>query len=134
MAAFPELVFRGKNWVASWPSSGRLLVAGNEDAPHPAHLAAARALVARWDEVERAVREYLLELVHVRLDARPNEGFAAEDCGFEGELFYEALAVTDPEQPSRARLIFYTGHPDGYVTYELTLEEGLPASIRSYCS
>lgn len=114
-----------------------IVVAGGEDAPSAPHLAAARDLVARWDEVERAIRGYLRALLpdgRVPVQRRTNEAFAARDCGFEGELCYQALSVSDPDLPARAILAFYTGEPDGYATYELVLDGGVPTSIRCYAS
>jgi len=123
-------------WCARWEGLG-LVVAGGEDAPSSAHTATLADLVARWPEVRRAIAAFAAGLGpdgRVELLPRGGEYFPAGTCGFDGELGYLAIRVTDPEQPTRARVVFDTGLPDGYALYEAVLEAGRPVRITASAS
>jgi hypothetical protein len=127
------------SWFARWTEEKiNVAVVGNDEGPHPANLAALEDLVNRWPEVKRAIEAYLRSLVP---DGRvPLEGgstdwhFGASDCGFEGRLFYEVIAVIERLAPTQATVVFYTGYPDGYATYRVVLEAGRPIAISAYCA
>jgi hypothetical protein len=125
-------------WHARWGEPRiSVVVAGTDDAPHPALESAVRDLVARWPEVRRAIEEFAAALAtstSVQLKPPLSGGFAAANCGFDGELSYMAIEVTDPEAPSRASVTFYTGLPDGYASYEVVLESSRPIAIDAFAS
>ena len=70
----------------------------------------------------------------IPLETDPHWCFNARDCGFDGQLFYQTIAVTDRDAPTRASVTFYTGLPDGYATYRVMLESGQPLSITAFPS
>lgn len=113
------------------------MVAGADASPNPTHEATLRALVDRWPEVKRAIARFAAELSpdhHVPLDPPTLGGFAAKDCGFDQELYFETIIVTDVDAPERARVTFYTGYPDGYATFETVLVAGKPTAITAFAS
>jgi hypothetical protein len=134
-----ELTFaRGGVWSAGWVAEGvRIAVAGSHDAPHPALAATLRDLVERWAEVRRAIEAFAAAMPpddRVPLQPPLDGAFRAHDCGFDGRLRYETIAVTAPDAPSRATVTFYTGEPDGYATFEVVLDAGHPLAISAFAS
>jgi hypothetical protein len=114
-----------------------LVVAGNEDSPEPALAATMNELVGRWPEVRSAIETFVRALdgdVRIPLETDATWCFRARDCGFDGQLFYQAIAVTDRDAPARVSVTFYTGLPDGYATYRVMLESGQPLSITAFPS
>jgi len=134
-----ELTPRGAGtWRGSWKEEKlRVTVAGTSDGPAPALLATLGQLVSRWAEVKQAIAAYTRALApdhHVPLDPPTLGGFAARSCGFAGAHAFESLTVLWPEAPERAVATFYTGEPDGYATFEVVLERGLPTAISAFAS
>ena len=68
------------------------------------------------------------------LDAPAAGGFAAKSCGFDEELAFESISVTDGASPERVVATFHTGYPDGYATYAVVLERGAPVRISAFAS
>src|SRR5688572_25187625 len=86
-----------------------LVVAGNEDSPEPACATTMNDLVRRWPEVRSAIETFVRALAadaRVPLETDSTWCFHARDCGFDGQLFYETIAVTDCEAPTRASVTF----------------------------
>ena len=133
-----ELYLTPRGWMVRWHQARLwLYVAGDVAGPSPAHLATLRDLVARWPEVCASIEAYLRRLLpdgQVALRGRGSEGFAAASCGFDQPFLVDSVAVDDPAAPARARVLFCTGQPDGYVTFEAALEAGVPLSLDSFCS
>lgn len=115
----------------------RLVAAGDAQGPSVPHETALWALADRFEELTRAVEAYLAALpldTPVPLEGNESWKFAAESCGFrEGWFRYQTLWVCE-EQPSTASLTLYTGQPDGYANFEITLEEGRPIQVSAFCS
>jgi hypothetical protein len=136
-----QLTLTGQGvWRATLPDASApivVVVAGTTEAPHPALALAAQDLVERWADVQRAIATFVRALApDARVPLVPSDGwcFAAGDCGFDHELRYQAIDVTDLEAPTRALVTFYTGLPDGYATYEVELDRGLPIAITAFAS
>jgi hypothetical protein len=127
-------------WRATLPDGTAkivVVVAGTADAPHPALAAALQDLVERWADVQRAIETFVRALApdaRVRLVPSNDWCFAAGDCGFDQKLRYQAIDVTDLGAPTRALVTFYTGFPDGYATYEVELDRGVPIAITAFAS
>lgn len=114
-----------------------LVVAGDAQGPDPALEATMQQVVDRWDAVKRTVSEYVAALAadeHVALEPASLGGFAAGNCGFDGELFFESISVIALDEPTRVELTFYTGYPDGYATYCVVLVDGRPVEVTSFAS
>ena len=125
------------SWFDRWVAERVFVtVAGDADAPYPAHLATLTDLMERFAEIKRAIEAYAGGLdpeAHVPLQTG-NGGFAARSCGFADDFYgYQHVDVTDPD-PMRATVGFCTGLPDGYVTYEVELLAGKPVGISAYPS
>ena len=106
-------------------------------APSPAHMKTLRDLVTRWEDFDASIEAYLRASppdAGVELRGRGGDGFRVAICGFDNYFRAESVAATDPEAPERVRVVFCTGLPDGYVTYELLLDAGVPISIDAFCS
>ncbi len=120
--------------MGSWEGV-RFIVAGDAGAPNAACLATLREMVERWAETKSAIRAFVRALpgeTLVPLEG-PYGGFAARHCGFASERRWESVAVLDAVTRS-AHVTFYTGEPDGYVTYDVSWVDGQPDSITAYCS
>jgi hypothetical protein len=132
-----ELVLRGAGvWRARWEKL-TVEIGGTTEAPDAACLATLGDVVARWTEVRQTIAAYCRGLApehHVPLDPASVGGFAARSCGFHDELYYESLAVPDPGAPGRVEVTFYTGYPDGYATYEIVLDGGVPTALSAFAS
>ena len=134
-----ELGFRDRDtWRGRWAEE-RLFVAvlGTREAPNPAQLETLRDAVARWPELQQAVAGFVRGLAadhHVPLVPPTLGGFAARSCGFEGELAFQSIAVTTSDAPQRVVVTFCTGYPDGYATFEVTLDRSTPTTIRAFAS
>ena len=114
-----------------------LVVAGNDESPDAALVATVEALTGTWPEVRSAIHAFVRALApDARVPLEPNDDwcFRASDCGFDGELRFQAIAATEREAPTRASVTFYTGLPDGYATYRVVLEQGRPVSISAFAS
>ena len=124
-------------WIAgSEVAPCRVVVAGREDAPDEACRATLDDIVDRWDAVKASILAFVRGLpsdAFVRLEGVQG-GFVVSDCGFEGELFFASVSVTDVERSGRAEVTFYTGFPDGYVTFELGLEGDALTDLKAFCS
>lgn len=93
-------------------------------------------LVDRWDVTKDSVLAFVRALPagsQIALEGGPG-GFGVRDCAFDGEVFFSCLFVTNIEAPRRATLTFYTGFPDGYVTFELVIEEGELTGLKAFCA
>ena len=125
-------------WHAELPTENLgLVVAGNQDSPDPALVATMNDVVGRWPEVRSAIETFVRALAadaRVALETDATWCFHARDCGFDGQLFYQTIAVTDCAAPTRASVTFYTGFPDGYATYRVILESGQPLSVTAFPS
>ena len=139
-AALPfELVPRGQgNWRGYWLAE-KLFVAvgGTEEAPAAPLVDTLRDVVTRWTEVKKDIATYVRGLEsghHIPLDPSTRGGFAARSCGFDQPLTFQSISVTSPESPHRVVVTFYTGYPDGYATYAVTLDGGVPTGIGAFAS
>lgn len=115
----------------------RVVVAGDDEEPAAQLVASVDATLAHWPEVSVGIERYLRELAPdhlVHLDPPRQGAFGAADCGFHEALAYQTLSATDRDRPERLRVSFFTGLPDGYVTFEVTLEHHAPRSLLAYCS
>ena len=115
----------------------RVVVAGDDEAPAAQLVASVEATLAHWPEVSVCIERYLRALAPdhlVQLDPPSRGAFGAADCGFHEGLAYQTLSATERDRPERLRVSFFTGLPDGYVTFEVTLEQREPRSLLAYCS
>jgi hypothetical protein len=134
------LFHSGRSWMVPWREARvHLYVFGEASEPSPPHLATLRDLVARWDEVNATLDAWLRALPpdgHVPLRPAGRGGFRVASCGFDEPFPFQADAVRvlDPDRPGRAVVEFCTGLPDGYATYEVVLEDGVPVSVGAFCS
>lgn len=115
----------------------RVVVAGDDEAPAAQIVASVEATLARWPEVSARIERYLRALAPdhiVELDPPSRGAFGAADCGFHEALAYQTLRATERDAPERVRVSFFTGLPDGYVTFEVELEHHEPRSLLAYCS
>lgn len=128
----------GDRWSALWADQRlHVAVAGDERAPDPALSRAVRAVVERWPEVRHAIVAYAAALPpdhRVPLEPSRLGGFAARTCGFDGEITFESIVATDPTEPDRVEVTFWTGHPDGYATFRVVLVRGRPTAIIAIAS
>ena len=133
-----ELAFRRGTWRGYWTREKLFIeVDGPADAPAGELVATLARAIAGWAEVKEAVATYVRGLPadhHVPLDPPRLGGFAARSCGFGGDLFFESLAVPAPDAPDRVVATFYTGHPDGYATFEIVLEGGVPTALGAFAA
>lgn len=134
-----ELAFRApRTWRGYWATEKlRISVGGDEEGPAAPLMATLRDVIARWSELAQAIATFARGLAadhHVALDPPTRGGFAASSCGFDGELVFESLTVTDVDSPHRAVASFYTGCPDGYATFEVVLDRGSPTAISAFAS
>jgi hypothetical protein len=125
-------------WHDRWREQKLFLeVAGTPEAPDPASLATLQDVIARWPEVQQTIRTYVRGLAseeHVPLDPSSLGGFSARVCGFDKELVFSSISVEDAARPHCVQVTFYTGYPDGYATYEIVLDHGVPTEISAYAS
>lgn len=134
-----ELAWRGRDtWRGRWVEE-RLFVAvlGTEEAPSAPLMETLRNTVARWPQLRQAVAGFVRALAadhHVPLVPPTLGGFAAGSCGFEGELVFQSIAVTTSDAPQRVVVTLYTGYPDGYATFEVTLDGSTATTIRAFTS
>jgi hypothetical protein len=134
-----ELVPRGEGtWRAYW-SSEKLIIAvgGTDDAPEAQLVDTLRDVVTRWTEVKENIATFVRGLEsghHVPLDPSSHGGFAARSCGFDQPLTFESISVESAELPHRVVATFYTGYPDGYATYAVILDDGVPTEISAFAS
>jgi hypothetical protein len=132
-----ELVYRGEGiWRSRWTAEKLfIVVGGTEEAPSAPLVDTLRDVVTRWTEVKETIATFVRGLAsehHVPLDPASIGGFAARSCGFDQPLTFESISVD--EVPHRVSATFYTGYPDGYATYELILEHGVPTKISAFAS
>jgi hypothetical protein len=128
---------RGDEWRTRTDDGVYAVVAGTEHAPDPELEATLRDLVSRWQEVRAAIEAFAAALpASARIPLQPplSGAFGAGDCGFDGELHFQSIAVRCRDAPSRATVTFYTGLPDGYATFEVALENGRPVAIEAFAS
>lgn len=134
-----ELAFRPDGtWRGYWREQKVFLaVAGAQDAPTATLLATLRDVISRWSDVQQTIVAFVRGLArdeHVPLEPRNRGGFAAGSCGFDQELVFSSIAVTDAASPHRVLITFYTGYPDGYATYEVVLDDGVRTAISAFAS
>jgi hypothetical protein len=134
-----DLVFRSDGtWRDYWREQKLFLaVAGTPDAPAPAQVATLRDVLARWPEVQQTITAFVRGLAsgeHVPLEPASLGGFAARSCGFDQELVFSSISVTDASSPHHVHVTFYTGYPDGYATYAVVLADGVPTAISAFAS
>lgn len=133
------LAFRANGtWRGYWRAQKLFIaVAGTQDAPIATLLATLRDVISRWSELQQTITANARTLgsgEHVPLEPRALGGFAAGSCGFDQELVFSSIAVTDASSPHRVLVTFYTGYPDGYATFEVVLDHGAPTSISAFAS
>jgi len=125
-------------WRDRWREQQVFLVcAGSPEGPAPANEVTLRDVMSHWSEVQQTIATYVRGLAgeeHVPLRQADLGGFAASSCGFDQKLSFDAIRVTDLSAPRRVFVWFYTGYPDGYATYEVTLDDGVPTGIRAFAS
>jgi hypothetical protein len=134
-----ELVFRDKGaWRGYWREEKiGVDVGGTPEAPAESLMATLVDVVGRWAEVKQTIATFVRALAsehHVPLDPASIGGFAARNCGFDQELAFQSISVTDGDVPDRVSVTFYTGYPDGYATYEIVLDGGTPTAVSAYAS
>ncbi len=134
-----ELVMRGNGvWRSRWKEEQLFIVVGGTDeAPAPALMETLRRVVFHWSDVKGTIATYVRGLAggeHVPLDPAKNGGFAAASCGFDQPLSFESILVESIDAPTRVAVTFYTGYPDGYATYKVTLENGVPIGVGAFAS
>jgi hypothetical protein len=134
-----ELVSRGNGaWRGYWHTEKLFIaVSGTEEAPAAPLVGTLRDVVTRWTEVKDDIATFVRGLEsgqHVPLDPATLGGFAVRSCGFDQPLTFQSLSVTSAELPHRVTVTFYTGYPDGYATYAVILEHGLPTEISAFAS
>lgn len=133
-----DLVFRDTTWRGFWGAQKLIIeVAGTQEAPTATLLVTLRDVVARWAEVQQTIAAFARALAsneHVPLDPPTLGGFAARSCGFDQELAFSSISVSDASLPKRVCVTFYTGYPDGYATYEIVLDDGTPTAVSSFAS
>jgi hypothetical protein len=112
-------------------------VGGTEQAPAPSLVDTLRNVVTRWTEVKEDIASFVRGLEgahHIPLDPPTHGGFAARSCGFDQPLAFQSISVKSAEVPHRVVATFYTGYPDGYATYTVILEHGVPTEIGAFAS
>jgi hypothetical protein len=134
-----EVTSRHKGtWRSRWRERQLMIaVAGGEDAPSASHMATLRDVVASWADYQQIVTTFVRGLAsgeHVPLTPATLGGFAAKTCGFDEELAFLSIEVTDASAPQRVRVTFCTGLPDGYATYAVVLDAGVPVEISAFAS
>ena len=134
-----EFVFRPDGeWRDYWREQKLgLAVAGTEEGPSATAVATLRDVISRWLEVKDVIATFVRALAsgeHIPLAPSSLGGFAARSCGFDQELVFSSVSVTDASAPHRVLVTFYTGYPDGYATYEVVLDHGVPTSISAFAS
>lgn len=133
LVARPNGTWRG-HWAVEKVS---IAVAGDDEAPAAALVDSLRAVVERWDDVKAAIAAFVRGLDggdHVPLQPASRGGFAARSCGFEQPLAFEAIKALWPDVPGRVEASFYTGYPDGYATYAVVLDGGVPVALSAFAS
>jgi hypothetical protein len=134
-----ELGPRSKGlWRGRWTTE-KLFVAvgGTEEAPAAPLVETLRDVVTRWADVKEIIATFVRGLAtghHVPLDPSTIGGFAARSCGFDQPLTFQSISVESPELPHRVRVTFYTGYPDGYATYAVILDHGVPIEVTAFAS
>jgi hypothetical protein len=125
-------------WQTRWREQDLFVsVGGTEEVPDPALIDTLRDVVNRWTEVKETIAAFARGLAsghHVPLTPATIGGFAARSCGFEQPLSFESISVESPEHPHRVRVTFYTGFPDGYATYAVILDHGVPTEVSAFAS
>lgn len=125
-------------WFGQCPETRlRVVVAGDDETPDAQLVASVEATLARWSEVSACIERYVRALAPdrlVELDPPGRGAFGASDCGFHDGLTFQTLRATERDAPERVRVSFFTGLPDGYVTFEIALERHEPRSLLAYCS
>jgi hypothetical protein len=94
-------------------------------------------VIARWPTHQAAVATFVRGLAadaHVPLDPASRGGFAAGSCGFDEQLAFSSIAVPRLDAPTRVVITFSTGYPDGYATYAVTLDRGVPVAIHAFAA
>ncbi|HVK88217.1 MAG TPA: hypothetical protein VM513_29055 [Kofleriaceae bacterium] len=134
-----ELVYRGKGlWRTRWTEEQLFIaVGGTEAAPAAPLVDTLRDVVTRWGQVKETIATFVRGLAsghHVPLDPSSLGGFAARSCGFDQPLSFESISVKFPELPHRVVVTFYTGYPDGYATYAVTIDNGVPTAVSAFAS
>jgi hypothetical protein len=134
-----ELASRGNGrWRGYWSAEKLLVEVGGTDvAPAAPLVETLRDVIDRWPKVKEDIATFVRGLEsehHVPLDPSTLGGFAARSCGFEQPLTFQSISVESVEFPHRVDAAFYTGYPDGYATYVVILEHGVPTEIRAFAS
>lgn len=133
-----QLSFRKGTWRTRWTEEKLfIIVGGTEEAPDDSRLATLGDVVATWPKVQQTIATYVRGLAanhHVPLDPPTRGGFAADTCGFDSNPAFVSITVADPDSPNRVVVTFYTGYPDGYATYAVTLDHGTPTAVSAFAS
>jgi len=134
-----ELVSRAKGiWRAYWPAEEvSVEVIGTEEAPAPTLMDTLRDVITRWTAVKEDIATFVRGLDtghHVPLDPPTIGGFAARSCGFDQPFTFQSVSVESTELPHRVVVTFYTGYPDGYASYAMILDHGVPTEVSAYAS
>jgi hypothetical protein len=97
-------------------------------------LATLHETVAGWRDLAATVARFVRDLdgeALVPLEPASLGGFSARTCGFQGELVFGSISVTDV---AHLRVTFCTGFPDGYVTFAVVIEDGVPVRVVAFAS
>jgi hypothetical protein len=134
-----ELGPRSKGlWRGRWTTEKLFIaVGGTEEAPAAPLVETLRDVVSRWTEVQEHITTFVRGLAtghHVPLDPSTLGGFAARSCGFDQPLTFQSISVESIELPHRVVVTFYTGYPDGYATYAVVLDRGVPIEVSAFAS
>ena len=85
-------------------------VGGTEEAPTDSLMATLVDVIVRWAEVKQTIAAFARALApdhHVPLDPPIHGGFAARNCGFDGDLVFQSIDARQrsPDRDQRFRVL-----------------------------
>lgn len=119
-------------WFGKTDGGIYLRVAGTEDAPYPVLAPRFWHLVDHLDETMETIAAHVASLppdTRIPFEHKPKEAIGARICGFQGPIWCLAVAVVEPAASASATIEFITGEPDGYVSFGIELDDGVPGAI-----